>query len=358
MNYFRTAILLAGLTALFMGVGFLIGGTSGMLVALAVACAMNLFSYWNSGKMVLSMHGAEEVDERSAPEFYGMVRDLAARAQLPMPKVYVMHEDQPNAFATGRNPENAAVAATTGLLNSLTKEEVAGVMAHELAHVKNHDTLIMTVTATIAGAISMLANFGFMFSGNRENNGSPFGIVGSIAMMIVAPIAAMVVQMAISRSREYEADKMGAEICGQPEWLATALQKIAGEAAHTENYAAERNPATAHMFIINPLSGAGMDNLFSTHPATENRVKALMELSRSLGGAAWSPETSVAAPAAGPRRYRPVEPAGGSWGGGSDQAPPEDRGPWSGGGQPAGPAGRRSDDPWGRSGRQSDGPWG
>lgn len=282
MNYFRTAILLAGLTALFMGVGFLIGGKGGVVIAFVAALAMNGFSYWNSGKMVLRMHGAQEVDERTAPEFYGMVRDLAARAGLPMPKVYLMHEDQPNAFATGRNPANAAVAATTGLLNSLSREEVAGVMAHELAHVKNHDTLTMTITATIAGAISMIANFGFFFSGNRENN-APFGVIGTIAMMILAPIAAMVVQMAISRSREYEADKLGAEICGRPDWLATALHKIAGSAAHIPNQAAERSPATAHMFIINPLSGERMDNLFSTHPATENRIAALMRLAQDMG---------------------------------------------------------------------------
>jgi heat shock protein HtpX len=284
MNYFRTAILLAGLTALFMGVGFLIGGKGGVVIAFVLALAMNLFSYWNSDKMVLRMHGAQEVDERTAPEFYGMIRDLAARAQLPMPKVYIMEEDQPNAFATGRNPQNAAVAATTGLLNSLTREEVAGVMAHELAHVKNHDTLTMTITATIAGAISMLANFGFLFSGNNRENNAPFGVIGTIAMMILAPIAAMVVQMAISRSREYEADKLGAEICGRPDWLASALGKIAGASARIPNIAAERSPATAHMFIINPLSGERMDNLFSTHPATENRIAALMRLAQTMGG--------------------------------------------------------------------------
>ncbi len=297
MNYMRTAILLAGLTALFMGVGFLIGGRGGMMIAFIMAAGMNLFSYWNSGRMVLSMHGAEEVDERTAPEFYGMIRELAARAQLPMPKVYVMHEDQPNAFATGRNPENAAVAATTGLLNALSKEEVAGVMAHELAHIKNHDTLIMTVTATIAGAISMLANFGGMFSGNR-GNGQPFGMIGSIAMMILAPVAAMIVQMAISRTREYAADRMGAEIVGRPEWLATALQNIERRAHQTENYSAEANPATAHMFIINPLSGQRMDSLFSTHPATENRVAALMEFARQRGAgpAGWTPSQQRPAP--------------------------------------------------------------
>lgn len=357
-SYFRTAMLLAGLTALFMGVGFLIGGKGGMMIAFAVAIAMNFFSYWKSGDMVLSMHGAEEVNERSAPEFYGMVRELAQRAELPMPKVYIMHEDQPNAFATGRNPENAAVAATTGLLNSLTREEVAGVMAHELAHVKNHDTLIMTITATIAGAISMLANFGFMFSGNRENN-SPFGIIGSIAMMILAPIAAMIVQMAISRAREYEADKIGAEICGRPDWLATALQKIAGEAAHSENYAAERNPATAHMFIINPLSGARMDNLFSTHPATENRIAALMELQRSMGGAGW---TQQAPQQAQPRHYEPQQrPSGGNpWGGAPD--PQQSSGPWGGrpddgSDRPSDRSSDRSSNPWGRSNDRRQGPW-
>ncbi|MFC7052317.1 zinc metalloprotease HtpX [Hansschlegelia quercus] len=294
MNYFRTAILLAGLTALFMGVGFLIGGKGGVAIAFVVALAMNLFSYWNSDKMVLRMHGAQEVDERTAPEFYGMIRELAGRAQLPMPKVYIMEEDQPNAFATGRNPQNAAVAATTGLLNSLTREEVAGVMAHELAHVRNHDTLTMTITATIAGAISMIANFGFLFSGNNRENQAPFGVVGTIAMMILAPIAAMVVQMAISRSREYEADKLGAEICGRPDWLASALGKIAGAAARIPNLAAERSPATAHMFIINPLSGERMDNLFSTHPATENRIAALMRLAQTMGGSGGltaAPET-------------------------------------------------------------------
>ena len=306
MNYFRTALLLAGMTALFMGVGFLIGGKGGLMIAFVVALAMNAWSYWNSDKAVLRMHNAQEVDARSAPEFYGMVQELAARAQLPMPRVFIIDEPQPNAFATGRNPENAAVAATTGLLHSLSREEVAGVMAHELAHVKNHDTLIMTITATIAGAISMLANFGFLFSGNRENNGSPFGVIGSIAMMILAPIAAMIVQMAISRTREYQADKLGAEICGRPDWLASALGKIAGGAARIENDAAERNPATAHMFIINPLSGHRMDNLFSTHPATENRIAALMELARGMGGA----QPAAAAPS-------------GPWGGSQRRS-----GPW------------------------------
>ncbi|WP_029058110.1 zinc metalloprotease HtpX [Stappia stellulata] len=283
MNYFRTALLLAAMTALFMGLGFFIGGQSGMVIAFLIAAGMNVFSYWNSDKMVLKMHHAVEANERQAPELFAMVRQLAARAELPMPKVYLINNPQPNAFATGRNPQNAAVAATTGLLNSLSQEEVAAVMAHELAHVKNHDTLIMTITATIAGAISMLANFAFFFGGNRDNN-NPFGFVGVIVMMIVAPMAAMLVQMAISRTREYAADRLGAEICGNPIWLASALDKIAGGAARIHNPDAERNPATAHMFIINPLSGERMDNLFSTHPNTENRIRALREMAGGGGG--------------------------------------------------------------------------
>ena len=294
MNYFKTAILLAGMTALFMGVGYLIGGSGGMMIALLVAVAMNAFSYWNSAAMVLRMHGAREVDARSAPEFYGMVQQLAQNAGLPMPKVYIMDNPQPNAFATGRNPSNAAVAATTGLLNSLTREEIAGVMAHELAHVKNYDTLTMTITATLAGAISMLANFAMFFGGNRDNNGG-IGILGTIAMVFLAPLAAMVVQMAVSRSREYEADKGGAEISGMPLALASALQKIAGAAQRVPNMAAERNPATAHMFIVNPLSGERMDNLFSTHPNTDNRIAALQKLAQTMGG-----QVRQAAAASGP----------------------------------------------------------
>lgn len=284
MNYTKTAILLAGLMALFGAVGFLIGGEAGMLIALAIAAAMNLFAYWNSDRMVLSMYGAREVDARTAPEFHGLVAELAQRAGLPMPRVYVIDNDQPNAFATGRNPENAAVAATTGLLHSLSREEIAGVMAHELAHVKNRDTLIMTITATLAGAIGMLANFAMFFGGSSDNRNNPLGIIGSIAIMILAPIAAMLVQMAISRSREYAADRMGAEIAGDPAGLASALQRISGAAERIPNEQAERSPATAHMFIINPLHGRGMDNLFSTHPSTENRVAALMQLAASVGG--------------------------------------------------------------------------
>src|SRR5690606_18749057 len=249
MNIVRTAMLLAVMTALFMGVGLLIGGKGGMMIALLVAIAMNFFSYWNSDRMVLSMYGAKEVDERSAPEYYGIVRDLARRAGLPMPRVYVINNEQPNAFATGRNPQNAAVAASTGLLQALSYEEVAGVMAHELAHIQNRDTLTMTLTATIAGAISMLANFAMFFGGghNRENN-NPLGFIGVLIAMIVAPFAAMLVQMAISRTREYSADRRGAEICGNPLWLASALKKIAIAAGRIPNEAAEHNPATAHMF--------------------------------------------------------------------------------------------------------------
>ncbi|HSX76759.1 MAG TPA: zinc metalloprotease HtpX [Shinella sp.] len=321
MNIVRTAMLLAFMTALFMGVGLLIGGKGGMMIALLVAIAMNFFSYWNSDRMVLSMYGAKEVDERSAPEYYGIVRDLAARAGLPMPRVYVINSDQPNAFATGRNPQNAAVAASTGLLHALSYEEVAGVMAHELAHIQNRDTLTMTLTATIAGAISMLANFAMFFggSGNRENN-NPLGFIGVLIAMIVAPFAAMLVQMAISRTREYSADRRGAEICGNPLWLASALKKIAVAAGRIPNDAAEHNPATAHMFIINPLSGERMDNLFSTHPNTENRIAALQEMARGMQTRSTEPvraDNPV-------RKSRSVPSTG--WGRGGSEPP---KGPWS-----------------------------
>lgn len=285
MNYVRTAILLAGMTALFMGIGFMIGGEAGMLIALVVAAGMNFFAYWSSDKMVLRMYGARQVSKADAPAYYGIVEQLAHKAELPMPKVYIMENDQPNAFATGRNPENAAVAATTGLLRNLSHEEIAGVMAHELAHVKNRDTLIMTITATIAGAISMLANFAMfagMFGGN-DNRNNPLGFVGVILVAILAPMAAMLVQMAISRTREYAADKMGAEISGRPLWLASALEKLQNGAEAIDNQAAEKNPATAHMFIVNPLHAHSIDNLFSTHPSTENRVRRLRELAGAVG---------------------------------------------------------------------------
>lgn len=285
MNYARTALLLAGMTGLFLAVGYLLGGTGGMIVAFLVALGMNAFAYWNSDKAVLRMYGAKEADERSAPELYRLVRQLSANADLPMPKVYLIHNPQPNAFATGRNPDNAAVAATTGLMTMLTPEEVAGVMAHELAHVKNRDTLVMTITATIAGAIGMLANFALFFGNNRNN---AMGLIGTIALMILAPMAAMLVQMAISRTREYEADRVGAEICGRPAWLASALGKIERAARGIDNDAAERNPATAHMFIINPLHKGGVDNLFSTHPNTQNRIARLEAMAR--GEEAMAPQ--------------------------------------------------------------------
>jgi len=271
MNYLRTAILLAGLTALFMGIGYLIGGAGGAIVALFVAAGMNLVTYWNADRLVLSMHDAHEVDETTAPDLVRLVRDLARNAGLPMPRVYLMDNPQPNAFATGRNPEHAAVAVTTGLLRMLSREEIAGVLAHELAHIKNHDTLTMTITATIAGAISMLAQFGMFFGGGHRDNNSSLGVIGTIAMMILAPIAAMLVQMAISRTREYAADGLGARISGRP------------DAQQVENPTAERNPATAHLFIINPLTHHGIDNLFSTHPSTENRIAALERLAAEMG---------------------------------------------------------------------------
>jgi heat shock protein HtpX len=281
MNFFRTTLLLAGLTALFLVVGFMIGGEVGMIIALMVALGMNFFAYWKSDKVVLAMYRAREVDRGSAPDFYGIVEQLAANADLPMPRVYVIDNPQPNAFATGRNPENAAVAATTGLLQRLTSDEIAGVMAHELAHVKNRDTLTMTITATIAGAISMLANFGLFFGGGSRNN--PLGFVGVLLVAILAPMAAMLVQMAISRGREYEADRIGAEICGQPLWLASALGKIAGAAQAIDNDQAEANPATAHMFIINPLHAHAVDGLFSTHPSTQKRIARLHEMAAEMG---------------------------------------------------------------------------
>lgn len=315
MNYVRTAMLLAAMTALFMGIGFMLGGQAGMLIALAVAAAMNMFSYWNADKLVLKMHHATEVDARTAPEFYEMVRRLAQAADLPMPKVYLINNPQPNAFATGRNPENAAVAATTGLLDRLTMEETAGVMAHELAHVKNRDTLIMTITATIAGAISMLANFALFFGGRSNNN--PFGFVGVLIAAIVAPFAAMMVQMAISRTREYAADRLGAQICGQPMWLASALQKIAGAASRIPNQDAERNPATAHMFIINPLTGQRADRLFSTHPNTENRIAALRQMA-SEGGFSGHDGASI---------DRSADDRSGPWGQ-TPRKPSQRPGPW------------------------------
>jgi heat shock protein HtpX len=281
MNWFKTGLLLAVLTGIFVAIGGMIGGGNGMLIAFVIAAGMNVFAYWNSDKMVLSMYGAQPVDEKSAPELVALVRDLAARAQIPMPKVYIIDNPQPNAFATGRNPEHGAVAVTSGLLNILNRNEMAGVLAHELSHIKHRDTLTMTVTATIAGAISMLANFA-MFFGSGDNRNNPLGLVGSLALMILAPLAAGLVQMAISRSREYDADDLGSEIAGQPMWLASALERIHNGAERVINVDAERNPATAHMFIINPLSGHSMGSLFSTHPSVENRIARLREKARQM----------------------------------------------------------------------------
>lgn len=277
-GYFRTAILLAGLTALFMVIGYLLGGGIGAFIALLFAGATNMFAYWNSDRMVLKAYGAQEVDRNSAPELVDLVAELAGRAGLPMPRVFLMDNPQPNAFATGRNPQNAAVAVTTGLMQAVNRDELAGVIAHELAHVKNHDTLLMTITATIAGAISMLAQFGMFFGGHRNNSGG-----ASIFMILLAPLAAMLVQMAISRTREYAADELGGRISGRPMALASALQKLENAAHQIPNMEAESNPATAHMFIVNPLSGRGVDNLFKTHPSTANRVAALQQLAAELG---------------------------------------------------------------------------
>jgi heat shock protein HtpX len=275
-NLMKTAVLMAAITALFMAIGSVLGGRSGMMMALMVAVGMNFFSYWFSDKMVLKMYNAREVDSTSAPQFYGMVRDLAQRASLPMPRVYLIEEDAPNAFATGRNPEHAAVAATTGILRVLSERELRGVMAHELAHVKHRDILISTVSATMAGAISMLANFA-MFFGGRNGEGRPNPIVG-LLVMLLAPLAAGLIQMAISRAREFEADRGGAEISGDPQALASALEKIHRFAQGTTLEAAERHPETAQMMIMNPLSAGGLRGLFSTHPSTEERVERLLAM--------------------------------------------------------------------------------
>ncbi|WP_430442928.1 zinc metalloprotease HtpX [Sphingorhabdus contaminans] len=270
MNMLKTTMLLAGLTALFMALGYMLGGSGGAMIALLVAFGMNIFTFWNADKIVLRMHDAREVDIDSAPEFYSMVRNLAQRAELPMPKVYIIDSPHPNAFATGRNPENAAVAATTGLMNMLNRDEIEGVMAHELAHVKNRDTLIMTMVATIAGAISMLANFGLFFRSGDDRSGG----LAALAAVLVAPFAAMIVQMAISRTREYGADRGGAEISGKPMALASALAKISGAAQAIRNPVSEANPSAAQLYIV-PTQ---VSELFSTHPATENRIAALQDL--------------------------------------------------------------------------------
>ena len=278
-NLMKTAILMAAITALFMALGAFIGGRSGMMIALSVALAMNFFSYWFSDKLVLKMYRAQEVDEASAPGFFRMVRELAAKAGLPMPRVYLIDEDAPNAFATGRNPHNAAVAATTGILRALSERELRGVMAHELAHVKHRDILISTISATMAGAISMLANFA-MFFGGRDGEGRPANPIAGLLVALLAPLAAGLIQMSISRAREFEADRGGALISGDPEALASALQKIHHYARGIRLHSTERHPETAQMMIVNPLSGGGLRGLFSTHPSTEERVARLMAMAR------------------------------------------------------------------------------
>ena len=272
MNTLRTGILMALLTGLFIAVGALVGGGPGMAIAFVFAAGINLMAYWNSDKMLLHMYGARQVDAASAPDLYRIVESLAKQAGLPMPRVFITENPQPNAFATGRDPEHAAVCVTSGLLASVNNEELAGVLAHELGHVRNRDTLTMTITAVIAGAVSMIANFAFFMGGDRRNN--PLGLVGILLVTLLAPIAAVLVQAAISRSREFEADRAGAEITGRPLWLASALAEIDQAAKRIENYPADANPATAHMFIINPLHG-GLSGLFASHPSTEDRIVRL-----------------------------------------------------------------------------------
>ncbi|MBF6988036.1 MULTISPECIES: zinc metalloprotease HtpX [Cupriavidus] len=279
-NWVKTFMLMAAITALFIVIGGMIGGRSGMMMALLLALGMNFFSYWFSDKMVLRMYNAQEVDASTAPQFYGMVQELAQRANLPMPRVYLINEDAPNAFATGRNPEHAAVAATTGILRVLSERELRGVMAHELAHVRHRDILTSTIAATMAGAISALANMA-MFFGGRDENGNRTNPIASIAVAILAPLAASLIQMAISRAREFEADRGGAEICGDPQALASALDKIHRYAQGIPFQAAEEHPATAQMMIMNPLSGGAIANLFSTHPATEERISRLMQMAQT-----------------------------------------------------------------------------
>ncbi len=326
MNQTRTFMLMAAMAALFMGVGFLIGGRPGMLIALALAAAMNIFAYWNADKMVLKMHRAQEVGPDHP--LHRIVAPLAGRAGLPMPRVYIVDQDQPNAFATGRNPENAAVAATSGLMRMLDPEEVAAVMAHELAHVKNRDTLVMTVTATLAGAISMLGNFAFFFGGNR-GNGQSNALVALVAM-ILAPMAAALVQMAISRTREYGADAAGAEISGQPLKLASALAKLQGAAQRIPNPVAQANPAAASLYIVSPGLGGVRDGLFSTHPAAENRIAALEAMAGSV-----LPAIDTAAVAPWPTRHvsRERRPSALGLGGPGRQRSarqrPGPRNPWS-----------------------------
>ena len=303
LNYLKTALLLGVLTAIFVAMGGFAGGQSGLVVAFVVALVMNAFAYWKSDQMVLRLQGAVEVDQQSGGQFYGIVKQLSERAGLPLPRVYVMQAPQPNAFATGRNPKHAAICATTGLLDLLTPEEIAGVIGHELSHVKNHDTLTMTVAATIGGAISMIANWLqlSMIFGNRSNRSR----LSTFAAMLLAPFAAMIVQLAISRSREYQADRLGAMLCGNPAWLASALVKIHTAVQRIPNPAADRVPALAHLYIINPLSGRWLDSLFASHPSTESRVAELRRLAAEMGlafelGDSHNGQTTAQSPGARP----------------------------------------------------------
>jgi len=287
MSYVRTALLLAALTGIFLVVGDLVAGRQGMVIAFLFACAMNLFAYWNSDKMVLSMYGAREVDEQGAPQLFALLRDLTRQGGLPMPRVFMIESDQPNAFATGRDPEHAAVAVNTGLLRLLSPEEVAGVLGHELSHVRNRDSLTMTMTAVIAGAIGMLANFAFFFGGVRnDRRDNPLGPIAGLVVLLFAPLAATMVQLAISRTREFAADKSGAELCGHPLWLASALGKLEQGVRQIPNLQAESHPATAHIFIVNPLRpGSGMAGLFSTHPPIQERIRRLEAMAGEMGEA-------------------------------------------------------------------------
>jgi heat shock protein HtpX len=306
MNFMRTAVLLAGMTALFLIVGLLLGGRAGMGLALVFALGANVFAYWNSDRMALSAVDAHEVDRASAPDLVDDVGLLASRAGLPMPRVYMVESPQPNAFATGRDPAHAAIAVNTGLSQMLTREERLGVLAHEMSHIAHRDTLTMTIAATLAGAISSLAHWGVFFGGGRRNGP---GVLGSIAISIMAPMAAMVVQMAVSRSREYEADRAGGQLCGNPLWLASALAKISGGAEAIPDEAVEQRPAMAHLFIVNPLAGGFRDNLFSTHPDTQNRIDALVALAGEMGVSGEAPQPTSAPPQAGWAPFREPAPA-------------------------------------------------
>lgn len=289
MGRIKTFMLMAALTALLMVIGQLVGGNQGMIMAFVFAGAANFFAYWNSDKMVLAKTNAKQIDADSAPALFNMVADLAANADIPMPKIYIVSSPQPNAFATGRDPNHAAIAVNTGLMDVLTQDELAGVVAHEMAHIKYRDTLTMTVTATMAGALTMIARWAMFFGNNRDNRNGGGGAIAAILSMILAPIAAALIQFAVSRTREYEADKHGAQICGHPLWLADALEKIGFQSGRIVNEYAERNPEIASLFIVNPLTSSKRDNLFATHPALENRIQRLHQMAKNEMNISESP---------------------------------------------------------------------